>query len=962
MSDLDGDYADDGDALSDADSDYLDLQDNIAKLKDTVRKFRHEQRGESSDDDEEPSAFGSFGKAGGQRGRGRRGRVFRGPRKAAEPTGDIRARLGRASQAFILENYEEAKTLVEEVIRINAETHEAWTLLASIFRELGDTEKTLLALIYAAHLRPKDAAQWLNAARFALEETGDQRTKNLPSAKFCFSSAIRANPKDDLEARCGKAAVLRELGSSNAAIAEYKHVLKQKPYDTSVLRMAAEAYIDVDKVKPAQDLYKNAIAHYKELGGEPGTEFTWSDANIYLELYAYAGQYAEAINELRSLARWLLGRESEMYWDSFLEDDREWDSSDERRSLTPEYIAGQYSLAQYGDGLPLEFRIKLGQYRLKLGHEAEALAHLRWLDPTNDTGEDRVLDYPDLYRDAADSLQQAGLYEDALEYYESLKKVAPIPGDEALFHLQIGKCHLKLQKHREAEECFQTAITYDQDNIEARVQLAKLYEEIDEQEQAFVYVNELIKLRRAQNRRKKKEREEEDVDQPVDNDALMLAAVRRRNAYRSKRLMNLEERRKQEAATAERLLEQYSIMRLQRAGMRANEPEATKAWMLAAADMIEDFRGYKTFYSWDKYVRFLGYTGSNEDPNFGATPLDADLAEMATRISSRLGAEVEQNTKPEVPENYRGISFSTWLDIFLDYALCLIREGKQQEAYDICEAAKDATVFYHSKEFMFLIHICWCACALLSNDEETCVAASRYFMKEYQFRTDTYRMFGALNRLCQSPISWYNSGPTQKYILRQIKAMDYSLVSDEARRKYFSEKGSYSAVDENGQPLINTDMDVALLMTYGHILYTGTSYTYALNYFFRAYALDPENPMIQLSIGLGYVHYGMKRQAENRQFHIMQGLTFLRSYYQNRRKSASVAERQEASYNMARTYHMLGLTHLAAPFYEEVLSEARLDGNYEELKIDAAYNLQTIFSMAGNLEMAERITSVWLTI
>ena len=245
-----------------------------------------------------------------------------------------------------------------------------------------------------------------------------------------------------------------------------------------------------------------------------------------------------------------------------------------------------------------------------------------------------MLDYSDLYRDAADSLQQAGLYEDALEYYEPLKRVSPVPGDEALFHLQIGRCYLKVQKYREAEECFQTAISYDQDNIEARVQLARLYEEIDEQEQAFVCVNELIKLRRAQNRKKKKAQEEDD-ERPVDNDTLMLAAVRRRNAYRSKRLMNLEERRKQEAATAERLLEQYSIMRLEKAGMRANESEATKAWMAAAADMIEDFRGYKTFYSWDKYVRFLGYTGSNEDPNFGATPLDADLAEMANRISSR---------------------------------------------------------------------------------------------------------------------------------------------------------------------------------------------------------------------------------------------------------------------------------------------------------------------------------------
>jgi general transcription factor 3C polypeptide 3 (transcription factor C subunit 4) len=126
------------------------------------------------------------------------------------------------------------------------------------------------------------------------------------------------------------------------------------------------------------------------------------------------------------------------------------------------------------------------------------------------------------------------------------------------------------------------------------------------------------------------------------------------------------------------------------------------------------------------------------------------------------------------------------------------------------------------------------ACAVLANDEETCVSACRYFMKDYQFTTDTYRMFAALTRLCQSPISWYSSGPTQKYMLRQIKAMDYGLVDDDARRKYFSEKGSYSAQDESGRLIVNKDMDVALLMVYGHILYTGTSYAYALSMFSTA--------------------------------------------------------------------------------------------------------------------------------
>jgi general transcription factor 3C polypeptide 3 (transcription factor C subunit 4) len=92
-------------------------------------------------------------------------------------------------------------------------------------------------------------------------------------------------------------------------------------------------------------------------------------------------------------------------------------------------------------------------------------------------------------------------------------------------------------------------------------------------------------------------------------------------------------------------------------------------------------------------------------------------------------------------------------------------------------------------------------------------------------------MFAAVTRLCQSPISWYSSGPTQKYILRQIKAMDYALVDEEARKRFFAERGSYSAVDDSGQSIVNDDMDVALLMLYGHILYAGTSYQYALSKF-----------------------------------------------------------------------------------------------------------------------------------
>jgi general transcription factor 3C polypeptide 3 (transcription factor C subunit 4) len=214
--------------------------------------------------------------------------------------------------------------------------------------------------------------------------------------------------------------------------------------------------------------------------------------------------------------------------------------------------------------------------------------------------------------------------------------------------------------------------------------------------------------------------------------------------------------------------------------------------------------------------------------------------------------------------------------------------------------------------------------------------------------------------------------------------MDFGLVDAENRHDYFVEKGSYTAKDHNGNIIINDDLDSALLMLYGHILYSGGGYAYSLSkprmsmpysstadsfsdYFFRAYALDPRDSMVNLSLGLGFTHYALKRQSENRHFLIMQGLKYMFTYYTLRQSSPLLEQRQEAAFNMARTYHMLGLTHLALPYYEETLDiGARLLASGKENQInnfirDAAYDLQNLYAMVGNLDMARSITNKWLT-
>ncbi|RDW71323.1 hypothetical protein BP6252_07886 [Coleophoma cylindrospora] len=966
LRDTGGNFEQDEQDLSDADSDYLDLQNDIAKFKDSVLKFRATQRGQDDASQEGPAEGHPPRRGRGRRGRGvNRGRgnirgTIRGPNKAAEPTGDIKLRLSMAYAAFMNQKYEEARDVLEEIIRINAETHEAWMLLASIFKELGDTDNTLKAMIIASSLRPKDVSAWLHCVDIALEKSIEDRAGYVRSAHHCYSSAIRANPKS-IEARMGKASLHLEEGNTGRAMSGFEMVLKLSPHNLEVLRRLAEACIEHGTPEKAKTLYQESIKYYRERFNNVDPPFGWSDLNVYVELLACSEQYHDAIRELKDTSRWLLGRETEKFW-SQTDDDREWDSDDVRRISCADYVVGAFHLSTYGPGMPLELRVKLGLYRLYVGHVEEAMIHFQYLKAFSET--DTIPDYADLFREVADALNQAAFHKQALDFYEPIQKVPELAVASAC--VAMGSCYLRVGIPEKAEACFKNAIQLEADNFEARVQLAKFYEGLNQQERAFEYVNEAISLKRPPPiRLHRQQTDVDDISSSLEQPTKMPRKPRQRSHLKGHKRSRSAEWKTEEAYRSENLQRHYTTMVVEHDKMKSGDESSSRSWMMSASHLIDDFRGCKTFYPWDKYVHFMGYSGS--DLVQAQATLDTDLAAMANRISQSLGAEHPDSSKVPatgIPTDYRGMPFSTWLDIFLEYAVCLARSGSFRESYEICEAAKDAIVFYQSREDMFLIHVCWCTCALIASDEETCVTVARFFMKDYQFTTDSYRMFGALNRLCQSPTSWYNSGPTQKYMLRQIKAMDFSLTDRSNQGKYFAEKGSYSAQDQHGQAIVNVDMDVSLLMLYGFILYSGTSYAYALNYFYRAYALDSSSSIVNLSIGLAYLHLSLKRQADNRQHIISQGLLFMFRYYNNRKQSERILERQEAHYNIARAYHMLGLTNLAISYYIFVLSEADQAGSMleENMTTDAAYNIQSIYAATGNYPLARAVAEKWLVL
>jgi general transcription factor 3C polypeptide 3 (transcription factor C subunit 4) len=238
-----------------------------------------------------------------------------------------------------------------------------------------------------------------------------------------------------------------------------------------------------------------------------------------------------------------------------------------------------------------------------------------------------------------------------------------------------------------------------------------------------------------------------------------------------------------------------------------------------------------------------------------------------------------------------------------------------------------------------------------------------------------------------------------KFMLRQIKAMDFTLPDADdkpkaPRQSVWRERAALSTKDEHGKDIPASELDIALLVLYGHILYSGNSFYPALNYFFRAYALDDQNPVVLLSIALCFIHHSHKRQCDNRHYLIMQGLSFMHDYRRVRAKrGATLQERQEVEFNFARVWHGLNLSHLAVEGYERVLqigeeiqqqalkqpkgsrddADVDMDGasgsavtssqNFvEDFSREAAFALQCLHVFGGDTGTAKDVTEKWLVI
>ncbi|KAK4497281.1 hypothetical protein PRZ48_011731 [Zasmidium cellare] len=422
-----------------------------------------------------------------------------------------------------------------------------------------------------------------------------------------------------------------------------------------------------------------------------------------------------------------------------------------------------------------------------------------------------------------------------------------------------------------------------------------------------------------------------------------------------------KELRTQEIQDAEtRVSAHYNLVKMHWEALKeGKDEEAIEQWIEAANNMLDDFSSMRVFFpERDKTIRLR----PGHDPV--STPFTKD----------------SRRSTLTAPDAFLGITFVEWHHVFVDLAIIYANSGEQERCYRIVkDVLFGANVFFQDDDINWTSFAVGLYCGFAFNDSEYLIALARQIIVKNNFRGGmAFQLLAAVNRFAFGN-NWFSAGPTQKFMLRMVKQFDYMVMPEEIREKHDWSIHKNALADRAKKfTHENAELDAGILLTYGHMVAVANHSHSALPYYYRALALQPENICVNLSIACMWIQNSMKRQTENRQFGITQGLTFLYRYYDLRVASGKACHRQEAEYNVGRTWHQLGLTHLAVPAYERVLglseavrkertesvqkSEEPIEVEGEDFAMEAAYALQNIFAVAGDQEAAMRVTEEWLVL
>lgn len=886
--------------------------------------------------------------------------------RRTEVTPEIKVLLSKANEAFVDNDLDAALKWYSEVIKKDRNNFSAYKSLGEIYRMNNDLNKCSNIWLLAAHLNPGDTDFWKTVAELSVE------LGHFKQGIYCYRRAITASGGKDYDAIFSRACLYREVHKFKRASSALIRLRSLLPHDSRIVRELAKVYVEENRVNDAISLYTKILddnVKYRKLldKGEnvelDNILFEWSELNILSELYASKAAWVLGIKSLRQISRWIQERESQSFWDDNLDNDIEFD---DRRNDDARFQKLKRHEKSLDYTLPIDIRVQLGIFRLNNKNEDEALSHFAILL------EQEIEDTPDLFYKVGMELESFALYKDALEFLIPLSYYEEYNTSELVG--TIAKCLRETEDFENAKETYIRLLDYDPENVELKVALAECYFYLGNIDSANILYKE-ARLQRSKEKAasaksnltshedpKKlfEDDEDEDVEEAEDivgtqaiiQDIPLKSRRKKKIVYTEEELQTMsvksELRTKKQYGRSMKLLVQLETLKHKSKKNESDEfslKTLAGIWIEMVSDLIEIFAMYKWFFSSEKAKKF------NMKLRLRTAKLGID--EKISRMKY-LQKEIILSqhflSMPFPKQEFKGLTYDQWYELFAKYALFIAEfENDIENSSAIFEIIKQVNVFKGNELATSLIGL---SIGILTSNTSFISTQTRNIMNDHQFAIDGLRLYLSSIITTYQMEMEYADAPSQKFMLRQIKAFDY-LKSDDKDNVVGKANITKTNVDVTKEHfLIN--------YIYASYLFTNKSYYSAIIYLLKLYQVYPNNPDLLLLLALSNFHRSVQRKTLNTSFQILQGLTFLVEYIKSKDQN-DIYNQMEAFYNVGRSFHLLGLDHLATKFYERVL-EIEVDDPSYDLKWEAAHNLCIIYNLNQNYKEAEKIMDKYLVI
>lgn len=972
MSD-DGEYVSEADSLLAEFSDYGEIsEDDEQDFMDAIREannFKVRRRRKTKDS---------------------KGSSRRAAARVLDP--EVSLLLSQANEAFVRNDLLVAERLYNEVIKKDARNFAAYETLGEIYQLQGRLNDCCNSWFLAAHLNSSDWSFWKIVAILSAD------LGHIRQAIYCYSRVINMN-HEEWECVYRRSLLYKEIGQIGRALEGFQKLHVHNPLDGNILRELAVLYVEYNRINDAIDIYlkifesnverRNAIVAASENALESSDEesqaedeseeperiaeeneaiseemkkypninwkkirakykcilFDWSSLNILAELFLkLTSGEGSGIKAIKRCARWIENRENQIFWDD-VHDDSEFD---DRRLKNSRFDSLKESEKQKNYDLPIDIRIRLGLLRLQNDNVIEALNHFQFLYDEN------FSDISDLYFEVALALQKAEKYKEAIDFFTPLLALEEFCTLE--LYKPLAKCYKEIEEYDTAEKYYKQIIELEPEDLDSRLVLAEINYHLGNTETFSRLLSEVISLRKHQANEGAAPDEgtgSSGESRDASGKPLLEDSLFRRSGPRKKRTpQDVEkERLEREKRITAKILDKYGNLAMYKAGMHSGDKNQRYLWIDTASDLVDVFSSVKNFFIKSKSKKFVGIFRRTRKFNKVIDYKIERLSKLSEgdNLLDGLPLMEERVTLTSATE-LRGLTYDQWFELFMELALNLTRYQSVEDGLSVIETAQEVNVFFQDPERAKMMKFAKLAIVSRTEDEEALIENLRNLLNQFQFNRKVLQLFMFSLVRGQTSLDILSSTVHQKFFLRQLKAFDSIRYGKSVSGQASVTNKLVSNPEKRNSPY--------LYYIYAVLLYSSRGFLSALQYLVRLEQDIPNDPMVNLLMGLSHLHRSMQRLTASRHFQILHGLRYMYRYYDIRTSSYTTLEKQEADYNLGRAFHLLGLVSIAVQYYNKVLN------NYEDdkLKKHAAYNCVIIYQESGNTRLANHIMEKYLSV